>query len=412
MRKWILFALVLLLAYLFTRREGFQDTAGIKGVYDLDGPDPTHPAIGSSAEHVIGLMPTSLIKALQTAKPKTPCPTTAQPLKQCPADPTTGQGMMTLLSGDINDIMVSFYSRVYQPYNAVIKSSDVDTFLGMYPMTPFLTANKDDVKALLVAYFVTQTHGPVNGAPPDSFASAALQHRYNTTDQAAAASAASYAQNSGYADLAASVQDANNGPLPSAINERASSGDMDTTRPLYGDVFAANGPFSGQLGTGQGTGTAVAAGMNGNTYGPPGQTGTLAPFDLWKGTKGSRAPTMAGTKMPVDGPGWGGVGSSTMSRSATSSQPAPALYGPVGGEKHSTSEWGYSQKNSVDVSMLPSNESAGSEPSNAYAVTSRVPGDMDLFPNPYIQSSSYSLANGSLKTDPVPFLTDFSAFQN
>ena len=55
MRKWILFALVgLLLAYLFMRREGFQDTAGIKGIYALDGPDPSHPAIGSSAEHVIG----------------------------------------------------------------------------------------------------------------------------------------------------------------------------------------------------------------------------------------------------------------------------------------------------------------------------------------------------------------------
>lgn len=208
------------------------------------------------------------------------------------------------------------------------------------------------------------------------------------------------------------------GPLPSAIDERASSGDTDVARPLNGDVFGANGPFSGRLGTGQGTGTAAAV-MNGNTYGPPGQTVTLAPFDLWKGSKGTgtRAPTMPGTKMPVDGPTWGGVGSSTMSRSAASSQPAPALYGPVGSgaqgaDSGSLSGWGYSQKNSVDTSMLPSGESTGSEPSNAYAVTSRVPGDMDMFPFPYIQSSSYSLANGSMKTDPVPFLTDFSAFQN
>jgi hypothetical protein len=35
-----------------------------------------------------------------------------------------------------------------------------------------------------------------------------------------------------------------------------------------------------------------------------------------------------------------------------------------------------------------------------------------LIPNPYLQSTSYSLANGSRKTDPVPFLTDFSAFQS
>jgi len=248
---------------------------------------------------------------------------------------------------------------------------------------------------------------------------------YSPESGTCSATSVSYAESTGYADLAASVQDANNGPLPSAIDERASSGDTDTTRPLNGDVFGANGPFSGQLGTGQGTGTAAAAVMNGNTYGPPGQTVTLAPFDLWKGTKGSKGtPTMPGTKMPVDGPTWGGVGSSTMSRSATSSQPAPALYGPVGSGARgadtngfgfgggSVSGWGYSQKNSVDTSMLPSGESTGSEPSNAYAVTSRVPGDMDMFPFPYIQSSSYSLANGSMKTDPVPFLTDFSAFQN
>ena len=57
-----------------------------------------------------------------------------------------------------------------------------------------------------------------------------------------------------YSDILKNVQDANNGPLPSAIDERASSGDTDTTRPLNGDVFGDNGPFSGQLGTGQGTG--------------------------------------------------------------------------------------------------------------------------------------------------------------
>jgi hypothetical protein len=33
-------------------------------------------------------------------------------------------------------------------------------------------------------------------------------------------------------------------------------------------------------------------------------------------------------------------------------------------------------------------------------------------PNTNLQSSSYSLANGSQKTDPVPYLADFSAFQS
>jgi hypothetical protein len=112
----------------------------------------------------------------------------------------------------------------------------------------------------------------------------------------------------------------------------------------------------------------------------------------------------------VNGPNWGGPGAASSSTSSRSSQSAPSLYGPGDGSgSRSASESAYGT-NSWDVSMLPSYQSAGSDPSIAAA--SRIPGDMDLYPNPYIQSTSYSLANGSQKTNPVPFLADFSAFQN
>jgi hypothetical protein len=39
------------------------------------------------------------------------------------------------------------------------------------------------------------------------------------------------------------------------------------------------------------------------------------------------------------------------------------------------------------------------------------PGDMDLIPDPYRVSQQFSAASYSSKTEPVPFLTDFSAFQ-
>lgn len=42
--------------------------------------------------------------------------------------------------------------------------------------------------------------------------------------------------------------------------------------------------------------------------------------------------------------------------------------------------------------------------------TSRVPGDMDLIPDPYRVSQTFSSANYGSKTEPLPFLTDFSAF--
>jgi hypothetical protein len=67
-------------------------------------------------------------------------------------------------------------------------------------------------------------------------------------------------------------------------------------------------------------------------------------------------------------------------------------------------------KNS-DTSGLPSSAGLGSDEASKYFPTSRVPGDMDLIPDPYRVSQSFSASNYSVKNEPVPFLTDFSAFQ-
>jgi hypothetical protein len=45
------------------------------------------------------------------------------------------------------------------------------------------------------------------------------------------------------------------------------------------------------------------------------------------------------------------------------------------------------------------------------SLKSSVPGDMDLIPDPYRVSQQFMTSSYSFKTDPVPFLTDFSAFQ-
>jgi hypothetical protein len=42
--------------------------------------------------------------------------------------------------------------------------------------------------------------------------------------------------------------------------------------------------------------------------------------------------------------------------------------------------------------------------------TSRQPGDMDLIPDPYRVGQQFSSASYSFKTDPAPYLADFSAF--
>ena len=60
---------------------------------------------------------------------------------------------------------------------------------------------------------------------------------------------------------------------------------------------------------------------------------------------------------------------------------------------------------------LPSDGSLGNTENSKYLPFSRQPGDMELIPDPYRVSQQFSSASYSFKTEPVPFLTDFSAFQ-
>lgn len=373
MRKWILFALVgLVLLYVFGSREGFQDTNTIKG-----------PPYGESDySQIARMMPGTLIAAIHDAKPD--------------ANPSTTAGQRVLVQGDIENIMSVFHTSVYQPASTSLTAGDVDRFLSTYPLTPMVSANKADVKTLLVAYFVTPTHGSANAELTKS-----------------QKNAASYAENSGYAGILRDIEDANNGPLPPPITE---SPDTDTaSRPTTGDVFSSGGPFSGQPGNGGTSAASALASMSGNTYGSSGPNVSLSPFDFFpKSSMSAPSPAPPGSSLRVKGPSWGGKGQSASSASASSGIPNPFLYGPGSGNKSSLgsdgSGFGF-QLNSGDTSMLPSLDSLGSNPENQYAPTSRVPGDQDLVPNPYLQSTSYSLANNSQKTDPVPFLANFSAFQ-
>lgn len=60
---------------------------------------------------------------------------------------------------------------------------------------------------------------------------------------------------------------------------------------------------------------------------------------------------------------------------------------------------------------LPSSASLGSDTGSMYFPFSRTPGDMDILGDPFRALNNFSLASYTPKTDPVPFLPDFSAFQ-
>lgn len=59
---------------------------------------------------------------------------------------------------------------------------------------------------------------------------------------------------------------------------------------------------------------------------------------------------------------------------------------------------------------LPNKNSLGSDEMSRYFPFSRMPGDMDVIPDPYRVAKTFSSSSYSSKTEPAPFLTDFSAF--
>lgn len=103
-----------------------------------------------------------------------------------------------------------------------------------------------------------------------------------------------------------------------------------------------------------------------------------------------------GTGRNVQGPESGGLGTSNTTGGLGIPRSYPVLYG---GEQQ------YS-------SALPSSSSLGTDPTSKFLPYSRVPGDQDLYPDPYrlgkyFSSSSYSDKNAP---EPAPFLADFSKF--
>ena len=114
------------------------------------------------------------------------------------------------------------------------------------------------------------------------------------------------------------------------------------------------------------------------------------------------------------GPAYTGMGDNAGDGSGNGLRDYPTLLGPQ--PKTSTMVEGagiagVSQHRSLVTSgTLPGAKNTGSDPSSQFfgmSRTSAVPGDQDLFPNPY---QEFTASIGSAKTEPVPFLSDFSAF--
>lgn len=157
-------------------------------------------------------------------------------------------------------------------------------------------------------------------------------------------------------------------------------------------------PGSGGIATTTGTTT---GGSSTSSLGPTAGGGS-GRFGIWGPISGGRGESSNGS---------GPIGNSTKTTQY------PELMGGMnaGGDKTRIDGIGLtepSQNWKLSMSgMLPSADSLGSGDLSKYLPWSRTPGDMDKIPDPYRVSKTFSTSSYSSKTEPVPFLADFSAFQ-
>lgn len=180
-----------------------------------------------------------------------------------------------------------------------------------------------------------------------------------------------------------------------------------TVTPEPSTATPAGATKSQTSGTTTGGSSTSSAGPNSGGTG----SSIMGPGTSMKG-QGARNPY----GKPVAGPEFAGL-SGDSSGYDTSGKPRtyPVLFGPKGKESTYTEGVGVtppSKSYQLSVSgILPTTTSLGSDTGAQFLPGSRVPGDNDLIPDPYRTAKSYSTSTYSSKTEPVPFLTDFSAFQ-
>lgn len=181
--------------------------------------------------------------------------------------------------------------------------------------------------------------------------------------------------------------------------------------PAGGTAGAAGGTV-GAAGT-AGAAGGTAGGATSGTPPPPPGSGVAA----GNTTGGSSTTTRGPTNTPstsgfkgIFGPAFAGSGFSTSGAGGDSSRTTtyPQLLG--GQSKASSLVEGAGIVNPTNIGELPTADQTGSSENSKYFPNSRVPGDKDLIPDPYRVSQTFSSSSYSSKTEPTPFLTDFSAF--
>ena len=261
-----------------------------------------------------------------------------------------------------------FYTDVFKPATVPITPQKIDTFLTTDTNT---LVTKEMLKRVLTTYFISQGGVSSNSA-------------YNTI-------LTGLGQGQGYL---------NTGP-----GGAGATGTTGTTGTTGGTGAAgAAGGAAGGTGAAGGAGGTTGGGAGGaaGASGPGGQLNKLfGPLFTGFGSPGAQGlvdssktnkyPELLGGR----GKKWG---------SAAAAGGGSGGMGGLGGLSGGLGGLG-------GAGSLPSSAGLGSDANSQYFPYSRQPGDMDLIQDPYRVSQQFAASSYSFKTEPVPFLTDFSAFQ-
>ena len=350
MKIWVLLAIAGLLLVWSLSRERFEATASIKA-----------PPYDATEESRIRKMMSKADLDLISAE-----------LKKLSGGAASDEMMEEQARNMPPSMVSSFFHRVYTPATAPITEADITKFVGAWPH--FSQELKDAIKRLLKAYFI------------DQGASRAEKTGYS-------AILTSMGQEPGYsAPQGTTTATMNAAPL----SEPTGLSSLIGPAAAGGGLSALTGPAvpGGGLGTGTGSST---GGSSISSMGPT------------SGNSGTRSKQVFGPVFTAQGPSAGGP---TADSSRTNRY--PELMGGMTdtstriegvGVVDPSKNWKLAQDGS-----LPSEDSLGATGASKFFPTSRSPGDMDLIPDPYRLSRNFSTASYSSKTEPAPFLTDFSAF--
>jgi hypothetical protein len=182
--------------------------------------------------------------------------------------------------------------------------------------------------------------------------------------------------------------------IQSTLVGKVEPGSEDRFAVVLKRYFVDQGAGSSSSGA---TGSTGSAGSS--SSGATGSTGSTTTT-----TGGSASGLGGGDRLKqVFGPLFTGIGEGgTITDDSSSRNRYPELLGGRGN--------GVPKKNEDEKGAMPTIGGLGGLGSSRFFPFSRVPGDMEKIPDPYRVSQTFTAANYSFKTDPVPFLTDFSAF--